>query len=270
MRRGVAFYGALTVTVLCCALLMVPVGLSMISGLMANYSVGLSAGFTLHWVQVVWAQYHSTILASLGIAGVCLLITSIIGIPAAYVFAKRQNFWTRALEELLVFPMAVPGIAIALGIILTYGGISNFRRSWAFILVGHVIYTLPFMVRAVLAVLLTIDLRALEEGASSLGAGFWQRFLHVVVPNARPGIVAGALMVVTLSIGEFNITLLLQTPFTRTLPIGLADAYASSRLEICGAYTLIFFVLIIPLLFAIQATQPTTPSIASAQRGGER
>jgi len=46
---------------------------------------------------------------------------------------------------------------------------------------------------------------------------------------------------------------MLHTPLTKTLPVGLADAYASMRLEIGSAYTLIFFVLIMPLLIAMQA-----------------
>ena len=59
-------------------------------------------------------------------------------------------------------------------------------------------------------------------------------------------------MVVTLSMGEFNMTWLLHTPLTKTLPVGLADAYASLRLEIGSAYTLVFFVMIVPLLIGIQ------------------
>ena len=46
----------------------------------------------------------------------------------------------------------------------------GFRASWTFILVGHVLYTLPFMVRSILAVLAAMDLKTLEEGAASLGA----------------------------------------------------------------------------------------------------
>jgi putative spermidine/putrescine transport system permease protein len=60
-------------------------------------------------------------------------------------------------------------------------------------------------------------------------------------------------MVVTLSIGEFNMTWLLHTPLTKTLPVGLADSYASMRLEIGSAYTLVFFLMIVPLLIALQA-----------------
>ncbi len=47
-------------------------------------------------------------------------------------------------------------------------------------------------------------------------------------------------MVVTLSLGEFNLTWMLHTPLTKTLPIGLADSYASMRLEVASAYTLVF------------------------------
>jgi len=108
------------------------------------------------------------------------------------------------------------------------------------------------MLRSILAVLHTIDWRTLDEAAASLGAAPARRLRDIIVPNAASGIVAGALTVVTLSIGEFNITWMLHTPETKTLPVGLADAYASMRLEIASAYTLAFFLMIVPLLVAIQ------------------
>jgi len=58
-------------------------------------------------------------------------------------------------------------------------------------------------------------------------------------------------MVFTLSIGEFNLTWLLHTPLTRTLPVGLADSYASMRIEIGSAYTLMFFIVVLPLLWLL-------------------
>jgi len=100
--------------------------------------------------------------------------------------------------------------------------------------------------------MLAVDLRTLEEAAASLGASFRERFLGVILPNVRPGIVAGSLMVVTLSMGEFNMTWMLHTPLTKTLPVGLADSYASMRLEIGSAYTLIFLLMIVPLLVGLQ------------------
>jgi putative spermidine/putrescine transport system permease protein len=251
-RRQWLFALQLGFTLLVCAFLIVPVVLSMLAGLTVNYLIGLESGLTLRWVVEVWAGYRDTIFASVGLSLACLAVTLVLGVPTAYALAKRQNNLARAVEELLVMPVAVPGLATALALIVTYGGSGGFRSSFSFILVGHVLFTLPFMVRSVLAVLMAIDLKTLEEGAASLGAGFWQRFRHIVLPNCRNGILAGSLMVITLSMGEFNMTWLLHTPFTKTLPVGLADAYASLRLEVGSAYTLVFFLMIIPLLLALQ------------------
>lgn len=246
------FYVQLGFTLLVCAFLVVPVVMSVVAGVTENFFVGIRSGFTLRWIAEVWELYARTVYLSVGVALACLAATLVLGVPAAYVLARSQNRWTRAFEELLVLPVAVPGLATALALILLYGQIREFRASWTFILVGHVLFTLPFMVRSVLAVMAAIDLKTLEDAAASLGAGFGQRFFHVVLPNARPGILAGALMVVTLSMGEFNITWMLHTPLTQTLPVGLADSYASMRLEIGSAYTIVFFFMIVPLLVALQ------------------
>ncbi|MCA3213589.1 MAG: ABC transporter permease subunit [Burkholderiales bacterium] len=265
--RSPYFWPLLAFTLSVCAFLIVPVAMSMLAGVTRNYFIGVQSGLTLEWVVKVWTDYRHTVFRSIQIALACLACTLVLGVPAAYVLARKSNAFTRAVEELLVMPVAVPGLATALALIVTYGGWGEFRRSWVFILVGHVLFTLPFMVRSVLAVLASIDLRTLEEGARSLGASFTQRFFGIVLPNARAGILAGALMVVTLSLGEFNMTLLLHTPLTPTLPVGLADAYASLRLEVGSAYTLIFFVIIIPLLIAMQwAAQPIARTSARPTR----
>ncbi len=200
----------------------------------------------------MWELYSDTIFRSFLIAFSALVVTLVVGVPAAYALHLRNDRLSRAVEEIITLPLAIPGLAIALALLLTYGGFSDFRRSWLFILVGHAIFTLPFMVRSVMAVFAAIDVKTLDEGASSLGASPWRRFRDVIVPNARPGILAGSLMVVTLSLGEFNLTWMLHTPLTKTLPVGLADSYASMRLEVASAYTLVFFVMIIPLLTAMQ------------------
>jgi putative spermidine/putrescine transport system permease protein len=250
-RRGL-FIAQLLFTLSVCAFLIVPVILSALAGVTENFFIGLESGLTVRWIGEVWGLYAETIYLALIIAVACLAITLVIGVPAAYVLARIGGRTARFIEETIVLPVAVPGLAIALALIIMYGGFRDFRASWGFILVGHVLYTLPFMVRSVLAVLSSMNFLELEEGAASLGASFWQRFWGVVLPNAKPGILAGSLMVVTLSIGEFNLTWMLHTPVTKTLPVGLADSYASMRLEIASAYTLVFFVMIVPLLIGMQ------------------
>jgi putative spermidine/putrescine transport system permease protein len=252
MKRPARFYTQLSFTIVVCAFLATPVLFSILAGLTENFFVGIKSGLTLRWVVEVWALYQDTIWRSIGLALACLATTLVFGVPLAYVLARQRNRFSRAVEELLVLPVAVPGLATALALILAYGQFREFRGSGMFILVGHFLFTLPFMVRSVLAVMLSSDLATLEDAAASLGANFTSRFFTVVLPNALPGILAGALMVVTLSIGEFNITWMLHTPLTKTLPVGLADSYASMRLEIASAYTVIFFLIIVPLLTGMQ------------------
>jgi putative spermidine/putrescine transport system permease protein len=242
----------LAITLLVSLFILAPMVLSVMAGLVNNYSIGVRSGFTLRWVIEVWESYGGTVAWSLAIALGCVAGNLLIGVPCAYALARTRSRWARAFEQLITLPVAVPGLATALALILVYGELQNFRSSFAFILVGHMVFTLPFMVRTVTAAFQRNELLALEEAARSLGANFPQRFLGVLVPAVLPAIVAGSLMVFTLSVGEFNLTWMLHTPLTRTLPVGLADSYASMRLEIGSAYTLVFFVVILPVLWGLQ------------------
>jgi putative spermidine/putrescine transport system permease protein len=252
MRDRLILAAQFAFTLLVAAFLVVPALLSILAGVTANYFRGIQSGLTLQWVVQVWELYADTIVLSFVIAFATLAVTLAVGVPAAYALHIRGGRLARVVEEIITLPLAIPGLAIALALILSYGSFGSFRRSWLFILVGHVVFTMPFMVRSVMAIFSAIDIKTLDEGAASLGASPWRRFRDVIVPNAMPGILAGSLMVVTLSLGEFNLTWMLHTPLTKTLPVGLADSYASMRLEVASAYTLIFFVMIVPLLVAMQ------------------
>jgi putative spermidine/putrescine transport system permease protein len=252
MRRQFSFAWQLAFTLFVAAFILVPMAMSIVAGFTENYFRGPSAGLTLRWVGEIWTRYGDTVLISLALAIACLIVNLIVGVPAGYALVKRPSRWTRLFDELMVLPVAIPGLATALALVITYGGFGQFRTSWAFILIGHVLYTLPFMTRAVMAVLASIQLKEIEEGAASLGAGFWTRFVTIALPNAAPGVLAGALTVLTLSIGEFNLTLLMSTPTTQTLPVALAVAYTNSRIELASAYTILFFVMIVPLLITMQ------------------
>jgi putative spermidine/putrescine transport system permease protein len=251
MRDRLLFTGQLIFTLLVAAFLVVPAILSISAGVTVNYFRGIQSGVTLQWVVQVWELYAGTILLSFVVAFATLAVTLAVGVPAAYALHVRGGRLSRIVEEIITLPLAIPGLAIALALLLTYGSFSDFRRSWLFIL-WVTSSSQCHLWTSVMAVFATVDIKTLDEGAASLGASPWRRFRDVIVPNAVPGILAGSLMVVTLSLGEFNLTWMLHTPLTKTLPIGLADSYASMRLEVASAYTLIFFVMIIPLLVAMQ------------------
>lgn len=248
----------LLLTVLMAFFMLGPILLSVSAGLMNNYSVGWRSGFTTRWLIEVWEAYSNTVLASLLIALGAVIGNIVLGVPCAYALARTRNRLAAWFEEVMTLPVAVPGLATALALILVYGQMRGFRQSFWFVLVGHMVFTFPFMVRTVAASFRRRELIALEEAASTLGARFHQRFLGVLIPAVLPAIASGSLMVFTLSVGEFNLTWMLHTPLTRTLPVGLADSYASMRIEIGSAYTLVFLIVVLPMLWLLQLAASAT------------
>lgn len=247
--------------------LMIPVVQMCFTAFMKNAFRGFKAGFTTEWIEKVLELYGDTIVRSLGIAVAALVLCVVIGVPAAWILVREQRKrWAALMEEALILPLSVPGLAIGLGILLIWGGITSLRQSNLFILCGHVMFCLPFMVRSVMAVLRVEPIDAYEEASATLGASPWTTFMKVVVPVAMPGILAGALMVMTVSLGEFNISWMLQTPDTKTLPVGMADSYASMRLEVGSAYTFLFLVILVPILSLMQALPAWLARRAEARR----
>ena len=142
MRDRLIVAGQFLFTLVVAAFLIVPAILSMLAGITVNYFRGIASGVTLQWVIQVWDLYAETIGRSFLVAGAALFVTLVVGVPAAYALIVRGGRLSRAVEEIITLPLAIPGLAIALALLLVYGGFSDFRRSWLFILAGHVIFTL--------------------------------------------------------------------------------------------------------------------------------
>ena len=149
---AVCFEAALTGLTL--LFLMVPVVQMVITAFTVNSFRGIKSGFTTQWLVKVLELYGDTILRSLGLAAMALVVCVIIGVPAAWVLVREQRSrWAAFVEEAFILPLSMPGLAVGLGILLIWGGFSYFRQSIFFLLAGHVMFCLPFMVRSVTAVL---------------------------------------------------------------------------------------------------------------------
>lgn len=246
--RGVMRLGQV-LTLLALLFIFAPIILSVLGSFSPAWNKGLLHGFTLQWYASVLEDYGHTVWLTMLVAISCVSVNLVLGTLAGYALAHYQFRGSRLVEEGLLIPLAVPGIAVALALIQTYPLI---RGSWVFILIGHVIFTFPFMLNSILSGMRSLGLIRLEETAASLGAGWGFRFTQVVLPNVWRALINGMLLVFTISVGEFNLSFFLTTPLTMTLPVGLFEAYASLRLEIASAYTVIFFLLVIPCLVAMQ------------------
>lgn len=218
-------------------------------GMFSSEARHTTGAWTTLWYQYVVEVYGHTLKLSIQLALMSIAICTILGVLAGYVLVKYDFFGKSLLEELVMIPLALPGIAVAVALIETYG---KLRGSWIIILFGHLLYTLPFMIQSITNTLRSFDFITLEQAAAVHGANLWQRFRYILLPNLRHAIIVGALLVFAISLGEFNASFLLNTPFNQTLPAALYDAYSNDSFQVSSAATSLFMAIVVPVLMAIQ------------------
>jgi putative spermidine/putrescine transport system permease protein len=214
-----------------------------------TWAAGKHSLIELRWFGYVWHLYSGSFGFSLKLGVLTSFLVLIIGVPGGYGLAKAEPGWCRLLESLVMLPLNVPGIAISIGLIQAFPAV---RGHWWIILAGHVLYTLPFMVRLVINTLRSSNFGLLEACASTLGATLFQRFWMVALPNLRSTILTGLLIVFAVSWGEFNVSYLLNTPIYQTYPAALFATYTSNSFQVAGAATVLFLAVLVPVFFLIQ------------------
>ena len=174
------------------------------------------------------------------------------GACAAYVLSIGRWRGRDTVEMLFLSPKFVPTVVIGFSILGFASAIQVFD-PFTRLIMGHVVITIPFTVRATLASLVGIR-RSLVEAAISLGAPPWRAFLDVTLPLARTGIIAGALMAFVLSFDEVAVSLFLSDAFTQTLPIALvAEMRANLNLTVAAVSTVFAAVTILIVFFLDRA-----------------
>ncbi|MDB6138024.1 MAG: binding--dependent transport system inner rane component family protein, partial [Verrucomicrobiaceae bacterium] len=257
--RPASFWLLAVLTLVLLAVVLLPFAV-VIAGAVLNTSfLGIStepwagdAGASIisfHWFGYVWDLYHNSFYFSLRVAVLSTLLCLLIGVPGGYVLAQPGLPGRRLAEAVVMLPLALPGIAMSIALIQAWAMI---RGSWWLILGGHLLYTIPFMVRVVIDGLRSFDRAELEACARGMGATFWQRFRMIVLPSLRPSMVAGSLMVFAVSWGEFNVSYLLNTPVHQTYPAALYATYTSNSFQVGSAATVIFLCVVVPALLGIQ------------------
>lgn len=215
--------GRVTVWMLrCCALLLlfVPIALVMFLSFGAEaYTVLPPSGYSLRWYANIleeW-QFIDGFMTSLFVALIATPCAVISGTLAAYGLWLNRTWFTRIVEPIFLAPIMVPLVVTGLALLAFFQSVGMYN-SFLNIVIGHIIITFPYSVRAVGAVLARYD-RRLDEAAASVGVRPWRTFLHVTVPLIRPGIFAGGLFSFVMSFDDFAVTIFLIDPTTTTLPI---------------------------------------------------
>jgi putative spermidine/putrescine transport system permease protein len=173
------------------------------------------------------SSWMGTILQSLKVAGLTMVISMLIGVPASYGLVRFEFPGKRFVMLLLMSPILVPVIVISLGLYLYFSRL-HLVGTTAGLVVSHVAYVTPFMMMTVMAGVKKLD-PALEFAATIVGANRRTVFFKVVLPQLRPSILAGALFAFLVSFDEVVIAWFLTSPTTTTLPVKM---YSSIQWDI--------------------------------------
>ena len=202
-------------------------------------------------------EHVSVLVLSLRVACVATLLNAAVGIPLAYLLARRM-FRARWLVDLFVtLPLVLPPTVTGYYLIVLLG-----RRGWlggplyqltgwsvAFTwyaaVIAAAVMALPLLVRTARAAIESVD-RDLERAAFTLGHSEWRTAIEVTLPLARNGILAGLVLAFARALGEFGATLMLAGNIpgkTTTVPLAIYTAVqtgeTSEALVLVAALTVV-------------------------------
>jgi molybdate transport system permease protein len=180
-----------------------------------------------------WQSFWLTIQ----LAVLVTVILLILGLPLAYWIAYSRWRWKFLLESLVAMPIVLPPTVLGFYVLLALGSRSPLGRAWqamtghtlaftfAGLVIGSILYSLPFAVQPFAASFSQVDPRFLAASAT-LGASRWRTFFRVVLPLSASGILTGMALSFAHTMGEFGVVLMVGGNIprvTRTVSIEIYD-----------------------------------------------
>ena len=153
---------------------------------------------------------------SLGYATATVIISLLLGFPAALALAKPTRL-ERILDPVIMLPLGSSAVMLGLGFIISFGA---WLTSPFLVPFAHTLVALPFVIRTLQPTIASIP-QQLRQAASSLGASPWEVLKNIDLPILRRATLAAATFAFTISLGEFGATLLISRPEYPTIPVAI-------------------------------------------------
>jgi molybdate transport system permease protein len=205
---------------------------------------------------------------TLELAVVVAAVLTAIGLPLAYWLTYSRWRGKFLVEALVALPIILPPTVLGFYLLVAFGSHSSFGRWWqsltghplAFtftgLVVGSIIYSLPFAVQPFAASFASVD-QSLLAASATLGAGKWRTFRRVIFPLSMPGVITGVALSFAHTVGEFGIVLMIGGNIpgvTRTISIDIYDRvqaaeYAAANMT--ALVLLIFSFVVLALIYGI-------------------
>jgi len=206
----------------------------------------------------------SPLWISLKTAIVATLITFFLGIAAARWIVGYHGKGKGIIEGILISPLVLPPTVIGFLLLLLLGRNSPIGQllhhlgitiifSWSATVIAAVVVAFPLMYRSAVGAFEQIDLSVIDA-AQTLGASEWVIFWRVMLPLARPGIVAGTILAFARALGEFGATLMLAGNIpgeTQTIPVAIFFATEAGEMHQSLVWSIVLLTLSLSVIIGI-------------------
>jgi putative spermidine/putrescine transport system permease protein len=221
----------------------------------------LPADYTTRWYVSAWKEFQldDVLIVTFEVVGAVVLLSGLLGVPAAYALARREFPGKRLVVLLFLLPLLIPPITfgIPLATVLYQTG---FAGQLSGVIIANLVPTVPFVVLVMIPFVEQIDPR-IEAAARVFGAGTGRLFLHVLVPLLAPGILAALLLVLVRTIAMFELTFFTAGPGSQTLVVALYYAVYAAGVragQSIDAMAVIYMLTtLVWLLIALRFVDPT-------------
>jgi putative spermidine/putrescine transport system permease protein len=219
-------------------------------------------GFSLQWYEALFdssksRQIHRAVYNSLEVAAWSTGFGILFGSMASLGLARNRHRLARVADGLFMSPLVLPGLTFGLAALM-YFTLIGFRPSLNLIIAGHMIVTVPFIIRTTSASISQLD-PALNDSSQSLGASWFYTMRRVTLPLIAPGIFAGAFLAFMASIDNVPVSLFLSTARTDMLPIrmwGMMESTLDPRIAaVSGVLITAAFLLMLIMEWTVGLTR---------------
>jgi spermidine/putrescine transport system permease protein len=205
--------------VVCFGFLYLPIAVLIAMSFNGGGSAFTWDGFSFRWYAELAGddRLRNAAVTSLLVAGGATVVATVLGTLLAVGLARHAR--SRLLEASAMAPAILPDLLLAIGL-LSFFYVASIPKSSLTVLLAHAAFGTAFVVAVVRARLAGMD-ASQEEASRDLGASASTTFVRITLPSIAPAVVAGALLVFTLSLDEFVIAFFTAGPTTQTLPIAV-------------------------------------------------
>jgi iron(III) transport system permease protein len=188
-------------------------------------------------------QVFTPIRNSLWMSGVAALGCLAVGMPAAYLIARKRP-GGRWVNLLVMVPWALPGTVVAMNLIAGFNDLPLSRQALVWMLpLAYFVRSIPLFTRMASAAIEPFDARLIEAG-QTLGASRMYCLRRIVLPLLAPAVAAGAALVFATSLGEFVASVLLYLPANKPISIQINEWVRGSMIGTAYAYSVFLMLLV--------------------------